>query len=68
MCFWPGSAVVPRKNTEDMKNCSDASKKSAGEVDGIWQKGEKYKNTNSCAFPLPVHVTKNMEMPLPVFS
>ena len=39
-CFWPGSAVVPRKNTENMKNCSDASKKSAGEVGGIWQKGE----------------------------
>ena len=39
-CLWPSSAVVPRKSTENMENCSDASKMSAGEVDGIWQKGE----------------------------
>ena len=39
-CLWPSSAVVPRKSTENMENCSDASNKSACEVGGIWQKGE----------------------------
>ena len=46
-CFWPSSAVVPQKSTQNVENCSDASKKPSCEVDGIWQKGE---NTQKHSF------------------
>ena len=60
-CFWPSSAVVPQKSTQNVENCSDASKKPSCEEDGIWQKRENTQKYKFMFISSPSARDKNLE-------
>ena len=60
-CFWPSSAVVPQKSTQNVENCSDASKKPSCEEDGMWQKRENTQKYKFMFISSPSARDKNLE-------